>query len=95
MTPLFRSAERSPEVCVLNRQCCGTRDLGVQWWVYPGIPSFSAEAFVLFTACPVTNTTHAGKTHWPVGVCVCVGDDEDEIQKCISGGMSVSSVAGE
>lgn len=50
---------------------------------------------MLFTACPVTNTTHAGKTHWPVGVCVCVGDDEDEIQKCISGGMSVSSVAGE
>lgn len=86
----------SPEACVLNRQCCGTRDLGIQWWVYPGIPSFSVEAFVFVTALSSNEENTCWKNSLAcVCVCVDVWDDEDEIQKYTSGGTSLGSERGE
>lgn len=62
-----------PEVCALNRQCCGTRDLGIQWWGYPGIPIFSVEAFVFVTVLSGNeDNTCWQNAHWPVALCICV-----------------------
>lgn len=61
----------SPKVCALNRQRCGTGDLAAQWQGYPGICSFSAEAFV-FVAALSTNEDNTGwrRKKWkrPVGL---------------------------
>lgn len=63
-----------PVVCVLNRQSCGTGDLGAQWRGYPGISSLSVEVFVIAVALfSDEDNTCCKRAHWPVAaLCVLV-----------------------
>lgn len=53
----------SPEVCALNRQRCGTGDLAAQWQGYPGIYSFSVEAFVFVAALSANEDNTGWRRH--------------------------------